>query len=285
MRIGIDAHILAPEHKRYSPQIAAYTRELVNRLPAADPNNQYTVFVDMRMPVPADLRRSNVEIRRFPFVQYRRYLPFLYSHMLISAFLSKARLDVFHSPEGLIPITYPGKTIATFHTVPRGEIESNFFMRTMMLGARAAFSALCQRAYCIVVNTPADRRLLIQRYKVSPARVVLLPCRDLTRVDWNRRTAELIELYRRVAAEESLMYRVVAAPVRSTAQVTKTVVVRTGQAARGTARATKKVVQRAVKVAASLKLRRRRKKSSKGKAAQRRSVRGKRERKRGSGKS
>ncbi len=136
-------------------------------------------------------KRSNVEVRYFPFVQYRAYLPVIYSHMLISGFLTAARMDVFHSPEGLIPFVYPGKIITTFHYVPRGALESNLFVRSFMLGARVAFAQLCRRAWRIIVGKEGDKKLLVERHGYPAKQVVVMP--DLTEVK------KLLTIYREVA--------------------------------------------------------------------------------------
>src|SRR3989344_4320972 len=176
MRIGIDAHIILPKHKRYDPKIARYTEQLIAHLMEADAAGQHTwvLFFDERTPESetAKFKRDNVEIKRFPFVQYRKYLPVVYSHMLISSFLISARLDLFHSPEGLIPFLYPGKIITTFHYVPRGKSESNIFVKTFMFGAQVAFAQLCKRAKRIIVDKPSDKKLLTEVHGYSAEQVV-----------------------------------------------------------------------------------------------------------------
>jgi hypothetical protein len=203
MRIGIDAHIVLPKHKRYDPKIARYTEQLITHLLEADKKKEHTwvLFFDERMKNTKKFERENVEIKHFPFIQYRTYLPVVYSHMLISSFLAAARLDVFHSPEGLIPYLYPGKIVTTFHYVPRGESDSNLFVRTFMLGARVAFAQLCRRAQRIVVNKQADKRLLVERHKARPEQVVVMEEDDIARVDWSRRVKDLARLYRSVAGK------------------------------------------------------------------------------------
>lgn len=203
MRIGIDAHIILPKHKRYDPRIARYTEQLINHLLEFDAAKEHTwvLFFDERMPVEQTKKyeRDNVEIKRFPFVQYRMYLPVVYSHMLISSFLRSAQLDVFHSPEGLIPFLYPGRIVTTFHYVPRGKTESGLFVRTFMLGARAAFAQLCKRARRIIVNSPADKKLLIDLHSYPSERVVVMEDEDMERVDWPKRVRELLKVYAEVA--------------------------------------------------------------------------------------
>ncbi|MBI1833628.1 MAG: glycosyltransferase [Candidatus Andersenbacteria bacterium] len=201
MRIGIDAHIVLPKHKRYDPKIARYTEQLIKNLLEADKKKEHTwvLFFDSRMTDTKKFEGKNVEIKHFPFVQYRQYLPVLYSHMLISSFLTAARLDVFHSPEGLIPFMYPGKIVTTFHYIPRGETESNMFVRTFMLGARTAFAQLCKRARRIIVNKPQDKKLLAERHGYPENRIVVMEVGDMERVDWPKRVQELIHVYEDVA--------------------------------------------------------------------------------------
>lgn len=200
MRIGIDAHIILPKHKRFDPKIAKYTEELILKLLEADRKQEHTfvLFFDSRMKdtkkfthLKSGKQRPNVEVRYFPFVQYRAYLPVVYSHLLISAFLTAARMDVFHSPEGLIPFVYPGKIITTFHYVPRGVLESNLFVRSFMLGARVAFAQLCRRAWRIIISKEGDKKLLVERHGYPAKQIVVML--DLTEVK------KLLTIYREVA--------------------------------------------------------------------------------------
>jgi hypothetical protein len=200
MRIGIDAHIILPKHKRYDPKIAKYTEELISHIIDTDSAAQHTwvLFFDERMKDTKQFERPNVVIKHFPFVQYRKYLPVLYSHMLISAFLRSASLDVFHSPEGLIPFVYPGKIVTTFHYVPRGDSESNLFVRTFMLGARAAFAQLCKRAKRIIVSQKSDLDLLVTRHDYPAERVVVMSEAKNDK-DWKEQAKQLVTLYEEVA--------------------------------------------------------------------------------------
>jgi hypothetical protein len=200
MRIGIDAHIVLKEHKRYDRRIAQYTEDLIISLIDSDTKKEHTwvLFFDSRMKNTKKFERENVEIKHFPFVQYRKYMPVLYSHMLVASFLTAARLDVFHSPEGLIPFLYPGNIITTFHYVPRGESESNVFARTFMLGARVAFAQLCKRAQRIIVHKRSDKELLHKKHGYKATSIVVMEDDDLNMVDWGKRVKELKKLYKAV---------------------------------------------------------------------------------------
>src|SRR3989344_989644 len=200
MRIGVDAHIILPAHKRYDAKIATYTEKLILNLVDSDKAQEHTwvLFFDDRMKDTKKFERKNVEIKHFPFVQYRKYMPVVYSHMLISGFLTAAGLDVFHSPEGLIPFMYPGKIVTTFHYVPRGATESNLFVRTFMLGARPAFAQLCKRAKCIIVHKPSDRVLLGELHGYPDERIAVLEVDDLNQVDWGKYISDLMDVYKRL---------------------------------------------------------------------------------------
>ena len=146
--------------------------------------------------------RDNVEIKHFPFIQYRTYMPVLYSHMLISSFLTAARLNVFHSPEGLIPFIYPGNIISNFHYIPQGKSESSIFSRTYMFGAKMAFSQLCKRAQAIVVHKPSDKKLLSMLHGYPKERIEVLEAEDLQQVDWAAHIKKLHKLYRKVGLKK-----------------------------------------------------------------------------------
>lgn len=226
MRIGIDAHIITPKHKRYNPKIAEYTEQLIRHLGEGDSQGEHTwvLFFDQRMRGTEKMRdleklfqkqfgkdwKKRVVIKHFPFVHYRTYLPVVYSHMLISSFLTAARLDVFHSPEGLIPYLYPWKIVTTFHYIPRGAGESGIFVRTFMLGARAAFAQLCKRASRIIVNSRQDKKILQERHGYPAARIVILEHSEGKKIDWKKQIKKMIDVYEAVgkhpgpAAEKSI---------------------------------------------------------------------------------
>lgn len=204
MRIGFDAHILTPEHHKHHAEIAQYTRELLRALLRVDRENTYIVFLDARTP-PAEAEefagRPNVEIKHFPFAQYRAYLPFVYAHMLVSAFLTAARLDVFHSPEGLIPYLYPGKIVTTFHWVPLGERGTNIFMRTWMLGARMGFAALAWRAHRVLLRREGDKALLCTVHHFPAERAVVTHCEDFSDLDWDGHARQILGVYQDLAPQ------------------------------------------------------------------------------------
>ncbi|MFH1207093.1 MAG: glycosyltransferase family 1 protein [Patescibacteria group bacterium] len=115
MKIGIDCRTILNPKGGEGAGVGHYTYYLVQSLLEHDRKNSYTLFFDRRLPDISSFTRPNVAVKYFPFSQYNRFLPFAYSHMLITAYLMKERLDVFHSPITSVPLTYPKKTVVTVH--------------------------------------------------------------------------------------------------------------------------------------------------------------------------
>lgn len=115
MRIGIDCRTLLNPGHGEGAGVGHYTYLLVKHLLALDTDHEFALFFDYRVRDLREFERSNVHVHRFAFSQYKRFLPFTYSHMLITGLLLKERLDVFHSPANVLPLTYRRPSVITVH--------------------------------------------------------------------------------------------------------------------------------------------------------------------------
>lgn len=115
MRIGIDCRTILNPDSGESAGVGHYTYFLVKHLLRHDQKNEYVLFFDYRMDETDEFNQRNVKVQHFAYSQYKKFLPFTYSHMLITAMLLRARLDVFHSPANVVPLTYRKKSILTVH--------------------------------------------------------------------------------------------------------------------------------------------------------------------------
>ena len=98
MRIGIDCRTILNPKLGERAGVGHYTFNLVKNLLKLDKVNEYILYFDHRVHSTKDFEQQNVKIKNLPFSQYNKFMPFAYSHMLISAYLLKQRLDIFHSP-------------------------------------------------------------------------------------------------------------------------------------------------------------------------------------------
>lgn len=153
MRIGIDARTILNPEKGEAIGSGHYTYQLIRHLLNIDKENEYVLFFDFRVRE-KDVKkftRSNVKIKFYPFSDYKKYLPGVYSEILGTATLQKEKLDVLHStsPYSRIPAGYRGKTIVTFHNMAIFKIPTNFpnIRRTR---DRASFSLMAKKADKII---------------------------------------------------------------------------------------------------------------------------------------
>ncbi len=114
MRIGIDCRtILHPEGEKAG--IGHYTYYLVKSLLKLDKKNTYVLCFDYRIKDLSPFKSKHSELKRLPFSRYKKFLPVLYSHLLVSSFLEREKLDVFHSPFSTLPLTYKSPSVITVH--------------------------------------------------------------------------------------------------------------------------------------------------------------------------
>jgi len=99
--------------------VGHYTYALVHALVPLTTKDELVLFFDHRMPNNAMMKalaaHKHVKIVRFPLSQYKRYLPFGYSHVVVANTLRKQNLDVFHAPAYSIPYQYRGTSVVTIH--------------------------------------------------------------------------------------------------------------------------------------------------------------------------
>ena len=138
MRIGIDCRTILNPLAGEKAGVGHYTYYLVKNLLAIDKKNTYILFFDYKVDNTKEFNKKNVEIERFPFSQYKKFLPFAYSHLLTAAELKSKKLDVYHAPANVIPMNYNKPSVLTVHDMaiykhpswfPPGQ---NFSIRTLV---------------------------------------------------------------------------------------------------------------------------------------------------------
>ncbi len=97
--------------------IAHYTYNLVKNLLIQDRKNNYVLFFDAKMSqsLGNTLEQLHCSIKYFPGSDFKKVLPFIYTHFVIGNFLNRQKLDLFHAPTGSLPLTYRGKAVITIH--------------------------------------------------------------------------------------------------------------------------------------------------------------------------
>ncbi|PIR97672.1 MAG: glycosyltransferase family 1 protein [Candidatus Doudnabacteria bacterium CG10_big_fil_rev_8_21_14_0_10_41_10] len=116
MRIGIDCRTILNPEAGNRAGVAQYTYQLVKTLLKIDKLDEFVLFFDHRARgVVKEFLEPNTKIRFFTFSEYKKYLPFFYSHVLTASNIGHEKLDVYHSPANIIPFRYNGKFCVTVH--------------------------------------------------------------------------------------------------------------------------------------------------------------------------
>ncbi len=173
MRIGIDCrNILNP--KGEVAGVGHYTYFLVKNILKTDKKNEYFLYFDYKMSNKTkEFEQKNVQIKSFPFSQYKRYMPFTYSHMLISAVLMKDRLDVFHAPAYACPLTYPGKIVLTVHDLAIYRHPS-WFPSGQSFSTKILVPKSIKKAEKIIAVSNATKRDIVKLFKAPTNKVSVI---------------------------------------------------------------------------------------------------------------
>lgn len=171
MQIGIDYTAAV----RQGGGIGRYTRNLIRALAGLDAENRYTLFVaggwgrgDGLGPWPANFR-----IRSVPLTD--RWLHILWQRLRLPVPVQVATgpLDLFHSPDFVLPPTGRTPTILTVHDLSFLCVPECFvpaFRRYLEGAVRRAV----RRAWRILADSESTRRDLIELLGVEPERVTVL---------------------------------------------------------------------------------------------------------------
>lgn len=152
--------------------VGHYTYYLVKNLLRIDKTNEYVLFFDWRVRDTREFDQKNVRIRHFPFSQYKKFLPFAYSHMLTSAYLLKERLDVYHSPANVIPLAYPKKAVITIHDL--AIYKNPGWFPGQIFSTRLLVPQSVKKANRIIAVSKSTKRDLQDLFSVPSKKVVVI---------------------------------------------------------------------------------------------------------------
>jgi len=161
MRIGIDCRTILNPEKGEGAGVGHYTYQLVRHLLAIDKENDYFLFFDRTVEKRRlnKFRQKNVSINFFPFIQYKKFMPGGYSHFLISAFISRFKLDIFHSPTLNLPPSYRGNTVVTAHDLAVYKLPELYTKKQIALLKSIVPSAIHQAKKIIAASQSTKKDL------------------------------------------------------------------------------------------------------------------------------
>lgn len=191
MKIGIDARIIYYKGKSQKSQIGMCVYNLLKCLIKYDKKNKYVLFFDSRISrdIAEKYAYKKISIKYFPFSQYRKFIRQAYSQFLVSAFLAKERLDIFHACAGTMPLIYPGKCVLTLYKLETKK------------ASRALQKKICKKAKKIIVPSENFKNKLCKTYKIKPEKVETLTACTIHKSFKHKSCAEqMIRIYKETAS-------------------------------------------------------------------------------------
>ncbi len=181
MRIGIDCRTILNPGFGEQAGIGHYTYYLVKNLLAIDRNEEYVLFFDNRISDLAVKRvignNKNVKVRFFPFYQYKYYLPFTYSQMLVSAFISREKLDLYHSLANTIPLMYKGLSVVTVHDLAIYQHHDWFpsnFMSRQIFSTKVLVPKSIRKAARVIAVSQNTKDDIVKLFKIPAKKITVI---------------------------------------------------------------------------------------------------------------
>lgn len=180
MRIGIDARTILNPEIGEAAGLGHYTYQLIRHLLKVDQDlkcgkNEYVLFFDNRVRR-RDIQKfsqKNVKIRHFPFSAHKKYLPGIYSELLITGTLTKEKLDILHSPGGEIPLTYRIPTVITAHNLALFKYPE-LFSKTERIMAKVMPRAPFKKAKIVIATSKAAKEDIVNFFKIDPKKIKVI---------------------------------------------------------------------------------------------------------------
>ena len=171
MRIGIDCRTILNPQAGEKAGVAYYTYHLVKSLLAIDKVDEFVLFFDHRARgVYKDFLEPNTTIRFFTFSRYKKYLPFVYSHILAAVNISREKLDVYHSPANIVPLRYEGKFVVTIHDLAIYR-EPYAFPSRQGFSIKYLVPKSIHRAKKIIAVSQSTKKDVEEYFQVNPRKI------------------------------------------------------------------------------------------------------------------
>lgn len=171
MRIGIDCRTILNPEAGEKAGIGHYTYYLVKHLLKVDKKNDYVLYFDYQFPEPHEFtKHPRVTVRQFPFSRYKHYLPFGYSHLLVTAQLKRDHLDVYHAPANIIPLQYKLPSVVTVHDLAI-YTHPEWFPDGQNFSKKVLVPSSLQRARKIIAVSRSTRQEMIKLFDVAPEKI------------------------------------------------------------------------------------------------------------------
>ncbi len=165
MTIGIDCRAITD-----SAGIGTYARQLVKNLLRIDGHNRYVLFLrsDQRLPFTLP---SNAAIIYLPLARFKKFLPFIYSHLVVAFFMKRAKCDLMLFPANTAPLFYRGNFVVTIHDLAVYKFPELFPDHWFDFDRIIVVPQTLRRAKRIIAVSQNTKNDLIELFKINADKV------------------------------------------------------------------------------------------------------------------
>jgi len=118
--------------------------------------------------------RENVTIVQMPLMSKKRYLPIIYSQIVVPFTYLKYRLDVLHLPAPIRPFFYWGKTVTTLHDLAVYQ-NPEWFPKMSWFFTKVVIPASLYKAQRVIAVSDSTKKDLLRRFpRLSQKKVAVI---------------------------------------------------------------------------------------------------------------
>lgn len=181
MKIALDCRSVLDPSTGEGAGIGHYTTKIIKGLLSMDKKNEYVLFFSPEVPkgLIDDLigPRVGVRVKYYPSRKIKKFLPFIYSHLLLARTINRVRPDVLFVPTHELPLGYKGRSMIMVHdlailshpewfsvTKPRRSISAGLLL-----------SRIIKRTNKILVPSRSTRQDLAKYFPGAEKKTVVIP--------------------------------------------------------------------------------------------------------------
>lgn len=169
MRIGVDY----TSALRQRAGIGRYTRGLLAAVTAIDPANSYTLAAP-RDAAPLEAWAANVSVRRLPLTDWALTIAWHRLRLPLFIDLFTGPLDVFHSPDFVLPPVRQARTIVTVHDLSFLRFPE-YAAKSLVAYLSAVVPRSLQRADLILADSQWTKKDLVAMLGMPEGKIRVVP--------------------------------------------------------------------------------------------------------------
>ena len=165
MKIGIDCRTAST-----TGGIGEYTRQLLKRLIEQNDSDQFVLFFDDNKTAD-NFQRQNAVIKIIPLNRFRRFLPIIYSQLIVPLFFLLSSCSVMLFPANIAPWLYRKKFVAVIHDLAVYKFPDFFPDQLFNIDRKFLVPSTLRRAIKLIAVSQSTKNDIVSLFKINPNKV------------------------------------------------------------------------------------------------------------------